>query len=903
MRSLWRWFTDAALADAIAGDLEEQRRHRAQRSRVAAEVWFWHRSLAVAWFFGRASMQGWLGRLIRGVIAGPGGLGADIRYSARALRRSSWYALTVIAVVVLGMTLATTVFAVVDGVLFRPLPYPAANRLVAIEPGFAKLPAPASPANTSSARRINGASLLDVVNWRAAAPDTAITGFRAQPWGGLGEGVNGAPYGGALVEANFFDTIGVQPLVGGFTAADFDHEDTLRPVIISFELWQSRFHGKADVIGERFISDSTRGSGIRVVGVMPSGFVFPSSFVPVRVIGPFVPNRARAFDPSIRNFTEVVARLPDHADAQTLGGRLETGSLVTAAAFPVRGPKPAGWTERGWAMQGAYDSVKVTALSSRLGRDERPLFAAVFAAAIILLVLGGLNVSGLMTARGLDRARELTLRRALGASAPAIARLVVVEALLPIALGSLVGLALAVPLLRVGARLLPEELVLLRAQPAVTIDLRVALFVLISALLLAMLTTIWPIRRALAPAAALAEGARATTGSRSFGRTVIVVSQVAGALVLTLGGGLLVTSILAVYSHRPPIRTDGVVVIGITMVGPGGMMGAVSPERNARMQTLIETIRRVPGVESAGLTDAQILVGGSGYPLLNTPASAPPRMNVDMQGVTADFYRVLRPQVVMGRLPNDRELADDAAVIVVSEALARGYWPNQSPIGQTLDRIGDKKPFTVVGVVKDVRWTGWDDEIASIYGPYAQLSRFPFPTVFIRTQMSVSQTLALVTPAVAAVDPLMSMDRANTLPELFKDSVRQRRLQSWLFGSFAFAALVIVGSGILGLIAMSTARRTREMGIRLALGSTREGLVRLLLREQLRGVAAGVLVGSAVSVWAVRFVQAYLYEVTAYDRRVWLAAILVVVATAVIGTLVPSLQAGRTDPVEALRVE
>lgn len=900
MHSVWRWFIDAALADSIAGDLEEQRRCRARRSRVSARLWFWRRSFALAWSLGSISMHQWLRRVFRGGVAGPGGLGVDIRYSVRALRRSPVYALTVIGVVALSMTLATTVFAVVDGVLFRPLPYPAANHLYAIEPGFTHLPAPA--ANAAASRPIFSASPLDVANWRSAAPDLSITAFRAQGWGGLGEGVNEPAYGGALVEANFFDTIGVQPLAGGFAASDFDHEDRVRPVIIAHELWQTRFHGMPDVIGQRYIGDPTASEkwGFRVVGVMPPGFVFPSSRVAVRMIGPLVANRDKVFDPTLRSLSEVIARLPAPIPADALAERLAAGTRATAAAFPVRGPKPAAWSERGWAMQGPYDRVTVSPLSSRLGRQERPLFAAVFAAAIILLVLGGLNVSGLMTARGLDRARELALRRALGASVGAVARLVFAEALLPIAAGSLIGLSLAFPLLRLGTGLLPEELVLLRATPGVGIDLRVALFVILGALLLATLTTIWPIRSALTPA--LSEGGRGSTASRSPGRSLVIAAQVSGALVLTLGGGLLVASILAVYSHRPPIRTGGVVTIGMTMSGPGVVMGKVSLERNVRMQTLIGTIRRIPGVESAALTDAQILVGGSGYPLLSVPASAP-RINIDMHGVTADFYRVLQPQVVLGRLPNDRELATDAPLIVVSEALARGLWPNQSPLGQTLNRIGDMKPFTVLGVVKDVRWTGWDSEIASVYGPYSQLSRFPFPTVFIRTDMSARDTLAEVTRAVAAVDPLISVDRAGTLEELFKDSVRPRRFQSWLFGTFAVAALVIVGAGILGLIAMSTARRTREMGIRLALGSTRHALVRLLLREQLISVAAGVIAGSLVSAWAVRFVRSYLYEITPYDPLVWSAAIAVIVITAVAGTIAPALRASQTDPVDALRAD
>jgi predicted permease len=901
---MWRLFIDAGMADAIAGDLEEQRRRRAQRSRVRAELWLWRRSFALAWFFGRTSMGDRLRRTVRGAFAGPGGLGADIRYSLRALRRSPAYTLTVVAVVALGMTLATTVFAVVDGVLFRPLPYPAADRLVAIEPGFTNLPAPAATAANS--RPVSSVSPLDLANWRKAAPDIAITAFRAQGWGGLGEGVNEPAYGGALVEANFFDTIGVQPLIGGFTPADFDREDRVRPVIISHELWQTRFRGMPDVIGQRFIGDPTAAVswGFRVVGVMPPGFLFPSSRLAVSMIGPFVPDRAKLFDPTLRSLPEVIARVPARMSAETLAERLAAGTRATAAAFPVRGPKPANWSERGWAMQGPYDRVNVSPLSSRLGRQERPLFAAIFTAAIILLALGGLNVSGLMTARGLDRARELALRRALGASAAAVARLVFVEAMLPIAIGSIAGLALAVPLLRVGARLLPEELVLLRTQSTVGIDFRVVLFVLGSAAVLATLSAVWPIRRALTPTPALAEGGRGGTRSRSFGRAVIVVSQVAGALVLTLGGGLLVTSILAVYSHRPPIRTDGVVAMGMTMVGPGVTMGKLAPERTPRINAMLEAIRRVPGVTDVGLTDAQTLVGGGEMSwFMPPPQAGNARLVVGTHAVTPHFYRVLDPQLVMGRLPNDAELGSDAPVIVVSERVARAYWPNESPLGQTLIDQQTRTPFAVVGVVRDVRWNSWDTELASIYGPYTRLSRFPFPTVFIQTSMSASQTLALVTPAIAAADPLISVDRAGTLNDFFKDSVRQRRFQSWLFGSFAFAALVIVGSGILGLIAMSTARRTREMGIRLALGSTREGLVRLLLREQLRSVAAGVVIGSAVSIWAVRFVQTYLYEVTPYDLRVWSIAIFVIVATTVIGTLVPSLRASRTDPVDALRTD
>jgi putative ABC transport system permease protein len=824
---------------------------------------------------------------------------ADFRYAVRSLRSAPWYSATVISVIALGMALATTVFAVVDGVLFKPLPYPDADRLVAIEPGFNHLPAPASP-SASSAKPMTGASVRDIADWQAAAPDAAITGCQAARWMGMGEGVNEPLFGMALVQPNFFDTIGVRPLVGRLVASDFDHDDVVRPVIITYELWQSRFHGEPNVVGQTYIGDPTSGGGFRVAGVMPRGFVFPSA-VAVSFIAPYVPSPDVLRDPTRRTIGETIARLPQGMSIAALRAGVEGGMAATAAAFPTR-QKPAGFSDRGWRMQGPFDHADVLPLASELGSTERPLFRAIFLAALVLLALGGLNVSGLMAARGLDRARELGLRRALGATGLRMARLVLLEALVPIAGGAAIGLTLAVPLLQVGLRLLPEDLVLLKPQVVPTIDARVVLFVVLSAILLAILTTIWPIRRALRTGAApLGDGGRGSTRTRSIGRTVVIVSQVGGALVLTMGGALLVTSIIAVYANTPAIRTDGVVVLRERMQGP--ITGSGSPDLTTRVHALIQTLKRVPGVDSVALTEGQVLDRGGGVPWWTPTATATSRLDVVAEAVTSDFYRVLQPQLVIGRFPTEAELESDAPVIVVSESVARTYWPNASPLGQTLNYSRVTVPFTVVGVVKDVRWNEWDTEVGSIYGPYARVSRSGYATVFIRTRKSAGQITAGATQAIAATDPLIRVTHSGTLDELFADSVRPRRFQSWLFGSFAIAALAIVGVGILGLIAIATARRTREMGIRLALGATRDNLVGLLLREQLRTVLAGVIVGSLVSMWAVRFVKVYLYEITPYDPRVWTAAVIAIVSTADIGTLIPSLRASRVDPVQALRME
>lgn len=822
MQALFRWLTDAALADSIAGDLEEQRRRRAERSRVMATIWVWRRSLAIAIFLWGTLMKGLVVRVFQQKAMRSGGIGSDLNYSIRAMRRTPAYTATVVGVIALGMTLATTVFAVVDGVLFNPLTYPDADRLVAIETGFNSLPAATvAPVSWIKPWPGNSASAQDIAGWQAAAPEASITGIRASRQSGMGEGVNETSYGIGLVQRNFFETLGVQPMVGGFETSDFDHEEVLRPVVITYELWQGRFRGANDVIGQTYVNDPTTGRGFRVAGVMPRGFVFPSSRAPVSFIAPYVPSPSDLRDPTRRTFGEIVARLPQGMSIDAFRARVEAGMAATAAMLPAK-PRPAGYSDRGWRMQGPFDHADVVPLANELGSTQRPLFRAIFFAALVLVGLGGLNVSGLMAARGLDRARELGLRRALGATGFRLARLVSLEALVPIAVAAAIGLLLAVPLLRLGVRLLPEDLVLLKSHAEPVIDLRVVMFVVLSALALAMLTTIWPIRRALASGVgAVGDGSRGSTRTRSIGRTVIIVSQVAAALVLTMGGALLVTSIMAVYANKPAIRTEGVVVLREWMQGDGGAM--MFTDRATR---LLETLRRVPGVDGVALSDGQVLEGGGGVPWWRAPAGFKSRLEVVSQLVTPDFHRVLQPQLVTGRLPTDAELASDAHVMVVSESVARAYWPNTSPLGQSLtyQRGGLSEPFDVVGVVKDVRWNYWDAEVGAVYAPFGRLSRTSSPTVFIRTRKSAGQITAEVLQALAASDPLMRTTHAGTLDELFADTVRTRRFQAWLFGSFAVAALVIVGAGVLGLIAMSTARRTREMGIRLALGSTREAL-------------------------------------------------------------------------------
>jgi len=444
----------------------------------------------------------------------------DIRFTLRAIRSTPWYSATAVGVIAMTLALASTVFAVVDGVLFRPLPYPNADRLVVVEPGFEGLEStPIRP----GVRRVYSASEVDLANWKAAVPDVRMTGYMAQPWSGMGPGLNQDSAGVAQVSPDFFDVIGVRPIIGGFTPADFTAGQKIMPVLISFDVWRSRFDFANDVVGRQVITNPSSDLGYRVVGVMPEGFVFPSNtgfieFIAPRVLQPGAP------DPTVRRIHIVLARLPDGMTPDALAARLAPGVAATKAQFPPQGPKPEGWSDAGWRRQGPYDAVEVVQLGENLGQDSRPLFQAVFLAVIVLVALASLNLSSLMSARVLERARELETRRAVGASGAAIARLMFTEAGVLIAMGTVLGVVAAVPLLQFTVALLPEEVVLLTPP---RLDWRVGGFAVLSVMVLTLLTMFAPTVRALRLTSAMRVDSWATSRARTPGRFAVVAAQVA----------------------------------------------------------------------------------------------------------------------------------------------------------------------------------------------------------------------------------------------------------------------------------------------------------------------------------------------------------------------------------------
>ena len=792
-----------------------------------------------------------------------------VRQVFKALLQRPWYTASIVVVMAVGCALLTSVLAIVDGVLFKPLGYPGERDLVAIT------------LSSNQSRSEPAANSGDLAAWAGAAPQAVFTGFRQQT------------RDVAYVQLNFFDVIGVRPAIGGFTAADFEGPaPKIAPRIITDTIFRSQFGADSAAIGRVVIVDPSSGSGYRVAGVMPRGFVFPVDRGAVGYLTPYVETR---YAP-LYMLTRVIARLAPDAAADEVEARVLAAAIARNAA---RGPVLNSGNQ-------PIDRVEVEPLGRALGAASRPLFLAALVAAALLVTIAGLNASSLMAARSVDRRRELAVRRALGATSLDIGRLLLVEAALLVGSGTMLGLMIAAPLLRFTAGLLPEDLALFRSA---AIDWRIAAFGAAITAVLAILVTAWPFRLAIAGDASPGHARSVTGQARSLSWRLVVMAQVALALVLTIGGSLLVGSLLSVYARTPSINTDNVLSIPVQFLGMTTTVGREAPERAVRVEALLERVRTLPGVDAVALTGYDLLEHAYQGSFFTPPATAlTTRKATVLHAVTADFYRIVQPHLVAGRFPTALETAGNDPVIVVSERVASIYWPNASALGQTLTNKAQRDKtamtFTVVGVVKDVRWAAWDEEeLPTIYGPYALLARQSSSAVLIHTTANRSRVTADALRVMGEADPLVRTGRVAPLDDLFVDSVRPRRFQAWLFGSFAVASLFVVGLGILGQLAMSTARRTREVGIRMACGATRASIARLILGEQLVPVIVGLITGGVVAAWAVRFVKSYLYQITSSDARVWVAATSLILLTAAVGAMIPAFRASRTDPIQSLRGE
>jgi predicted permease len=789
----------------------------------------------------------------------------EIRHAVRSLNQSRWYAASTIAVMALCVSLSTTVFAIVDGVLFKPLPYTRPAELYMMTGGYLKRP---QRGGVSVAPR-------NIRDWTAAVPGARVTmlstGMAASQFG---EARGWAPIVGQ-VDAAFFDVLGVSPLVGGFSGADFAGAQPAA-VIISYGVWQTQFAGRPDVIGQLLPPAGSLPGQFHVAGVLPRGFVFPWFGEAPDLLVPLSVDAARENDLRYRQFTGLV-RLPSDTPLSDAQARMDAAASAEAV----------DWVPRANDGSPVFDHAQLERMDYQMSRIQRPTFLLAMSAALVLMLLGCINASGLMATRILDRQRDISVRRALGGRAADIVRLLAIENTLVITVGAVLGVALAFPTVRATIRLLPASMNLLKTP---SIDMRVVGFVCLLSVTAVVVASVWPAWRATRlPVTPSSEPSARVTSARSAGRFVAVAAQVAIGLALTLGGMLLVGTLFQVWRMDPGFAADRVIVLG------GRVTGTSPAERSAALDEFERSVLAAPGAVAVGSTQAGFGLGMS--------------TNAFMDGATVavrpGFFEAMGMTLVAGRWLTDDELNHGTPVAVISRRAALKAFGGESPIGRQLRGFVNLKPqpFEVVGLVNDVQMTTWDNEsVGEVFAPYLLVSNQTAASIAVRSDRP-EETLASLLQLARTQSTDVRITRAAIGADLLNDTILRRRLNSWLFGGFAVAALLIVGAGILGLMAMSTAKRTREVGIRMALGSTPARVVRLLIAEQLSAVLAGLVAGGLVASWAVQFVRSYLFHINGNDPRVWTAAVTVMLFVALTGALIPAIKASRIDPSRALRID
>jgi putative ABC transport system permease protein len=806
-------------------------------------------------------------------------LWADVRYAGRVLRRSPGFTAAAVLTLALGIGGTTTIFSFVNAVLLRPLPFTDSARLLVVEPD----------------ERFSTVTPADFLEWRLRnrAFDT-MTAFSIATFSLKGGG-EPEQIQAATVSAAFFDTLRVTPILGRAFLSSEDQPGANQVVVIGASLWRRRFQGDPAIVGKVITLDSQSAT---VVGVAPVGFDFP------RDIAPSAMDRARPVElwtpivlqPGDRAnaFLRVVARLrpdvtPGHAQAE-----------IDVIAAQVAEQVPPDRRVR----------VRLVALHERVVRDVRPLLLVFFGAVALLLIIACANVANLLVARGAVRQTEVVLRVALGATRARLVRQFLTESVVLALLGGLAGVVLAVEGVTVLRALIPPGS--LPRLGEIVIDRPTLAFAMLTSLLTGLVFGLIPaLRSSKSDVSATIRETGATQTVRSRFLHLLVAGEVALTFVLLVGAGLLINSFWRLTSVDPGFEPERIVTASVTLpeadYPTSAAMTMFSSDVLARLQA-------APGVGSAAAINWLPLGGAlirgtfrvEGLSEIPRPASM-----ASKPAVSPGYFLTMGIPLVRGRDFDTRDGEQAARVAIVSDRLARLLWPGVDPIGKRLT-LGfgplDEQPWViVVGVVGDVKQTTLGDETPpAIYVPLQQAPR-PFLlrnlTFVVRTSGDPTGVVPMVRREIRNVDPNLPFDRVQTMRRLLGDSVSEPRFRSTVIGLFATTALVLVATGILGVLAYSVARRTREIGLRMALGAQRTGVLRLVVGQALRMTVTGIAVGLAAALALTRLLSRFLFDVRPSDPATFIAAAVVLIGAAIVASYVPARRATRVDPLVALRAE
>jgi putative ABC transport system permease protein len=798
---------------------------------------------------------------------------ADLRYGLRLLWRSPGFTLVTVLTLALGIGANTAIFSTVDAVLLRALPFGDPNALVMVweDASFAGFPR-------------NTPAPANYADWKARAQVFTDMAATRGSQGNLT--ADGPPERvlGRAVTANFFGVLQVAPILGRTFTDEEDRADA-PIVVISYGLWQRRYGGDPSVVSRTLTMNGLKRT---IIGVMPRGFAFRDREIDYWVPMYFTPQR---ISQRTSHYLNVVARMKPGVTVAQARADMMTINAQIAAEHP----------------ESRRLGIVVVPIDQELIGDTRIQLLVLMGAAGCVLLIACANLASLLLSRAVGRRGELGIRAALGAGRARLVRQLLLEGILLSLAGGVLGLLLAPAGISIVARLVPIGLAAF--SPSI-LDGRLLLFTLALALATGVAFSIVPAAQASSRSLtdALQQATRGSVGQRSrFARDGLVVLQVAAALVLLVAAGLMVRTLANLRAIDVGFRADHLLTLH-TLLPQQKYRDGVA--RLAFYERVLERVRAIPGVQRAayGFSPPFLSAGNTiGYTIEgHEPVPGDPGDALLRPG-TADYLTTLGAQLVEGRLPDERDGPDAAPIAVINDTFARLYWPGESALGHRI-RIGapGTRWYTIAGVIRDLRERGYQPSLKpALYLSYAQApDTWGIPEYLVmRTTTDPVSVAAAARQAVSAVDPEQPISSVRTMEDIIEIDVEDRRQQAMLLGAFAALALLLAAVGLYGVLSYAVTQRSREIGLRIALGATRGDVLRLVVGRGAALTAIGLACGAAGAWGTTRALTNLLYGVTPTDPETFGGVTLVLAGVGLAACIVPALRASRLSPLEVLRDE
>ena len=828
-------------------------------------------------------------------------LAQDLRYAARGLRNTPGFTLTAVLTLAIGISGTTAVFSVINGVLLRPLPYPDADRLVAVSNVFPK-----------DGSRLGLVSGSDVANWRADNHVFDRLEFVSHP---DIVAMSGAGFGERVAVQHMtwrlLTMLGIKSFMGTIPDDDLSEQRGSPGVLISYEFWKRHFGGDPKVLGQTIFVDT--GSG-PVVAVLQPGFDLFGTGTPDVFVVHGLPDTVDSGINDVR-WEDAVGKLKRGVSLEQAQAAMKVRQLHLAEVFPET-YKDVG--------------VRVDPLQKRLFGNWANIYYTLFGVVALVLLIACANVANLLLVRGDGRRKEVGVRVALGANRGSLIRQLLTESVLLSLIGGLVGLILSFLGVKLFNLWVP---VWFPRETGAIIDSRVLLFTFGTCVLTGIAFGLIPAYRAVRTnlAECLQEGGRSTaTVSRHRTRDALVVTEIALAFVLLICTGLMINTLTRILRTSPGFASEHLLTAQVRLTGDKYItmdpdFNVILPPVGQFCDRVVDRFRSTPGVENVALIDWLPLLDGAGdsaqyaspgFMIAGQSAStAAEKPNVFREGVSADYFPMMRIPIVRGRGVSEQDTTSHAWVVVINEAMAKRYWANQDPIGQAIkfDDSPDEKPRQIVGIVQDVKQSSLTEPAEpEAFVPYQQLSSRIYPgwtearvhkSIIVSTHADPKALMQSMGRIIAELAPESAIFGITTVERTVSQSATPWRFVSEVLELFAGIALLLAVIGIYGVISYSIGERRHELGLRMALGAQRGQVLGLVLRQAMVLSLVGLTIGVAGSFAATPLLAKFLYGVKAHDLLTLVVVSSLLMAVTSVASYVPARHATKIDPMQALRHE